>query len=188
MGILDGSRVELTEVNAKTQAAVLLPHHDYWRSPWAVGGSNDITRQHLLHLCHFFPPNCRILPPVWLAERRPMSLNPMLQQRSIAQVFISLAEDIHILLKKLVELLLLKRGEILWYRRLARGRRRMHRGGRSRSGCLCELDHLKNAYTLPCLKLKGLRPVIMHGIPYLWTTRERRNAGHKRRESVIRAK
>ena len=94
-----------------------------------------------------------------------MGLNPMLQQRSIAQVFISLAEDIHILLEELVELLLLKRGEILWYRRLARRRRRMHRGGRSRSGCFCELDHLKNAYTLPCVKLKGLRPVIMHGIP-----------------------
>ena len=43
-----------------------------------------------------------------------MGLNPMLQQRSIAQVFIALAEDINILLEELVELLLLKRGEILW--------------------------------------------------------------------------
>ena len=42
-----------------------------------------------------------------------MGLNPMLQQRSIAQVFISLAEDINILLEELVELLLLKWGEIL---------------------------------------------------------------------------
>ena len=43
-----------------------------------------------------------------------MGLNPMLQQRSIAQVFIALAEDINVLLEELVELLLLKRGEILW--------------------------------------------------------------------------
>ena len=43
-----------------------------------------------------------------------MCLNPMLQQRSIAQVFIALTEDVNILLKKLVELLLLKRGETLW--------------------------------------------------------------------------
>ena len=28
----------------------------------------------------------------------------------------------------------------------------------------------------------------MHGIPELWTTRERGHAGHKRRESAIRAK
>ena len=114
MSILDGSCIELTEVNTETQAAVLLPHHDYWRGPWAVGGTDDIAGQHLLYLRHLFPPNCRILPPVRLAERRPMCLNPMLQQRSIAQVFIALTEDVMILLKKLVELLLLKRGEILW--------------------------------------------------------------------------
>ena len=42
-----------------------------------------------------------------------MCLNPMLQQRSIAQVFIALAEDINVLLEELIELLLLKRGEIL---------------------------------------------------------------------------
>ena len=50
------------------------------------------------------------------------------------------------------------------------------------------MDHLEDAYTLPCVKLKGLRPVIVHGIPELWTTQERRNAGHKGRESTIRAK
>ena len=50
------------------------------------------------------------------------------------------------------------------------------------------MDHLEDAYTLPCVKLKGLRPVIVHGIPELWTTRERRYAGHKSRESAIRAK
>ena len=48
------------------------------------------------------------------------------------------------------------------------------------------MDHLEDAYTLHCVKLKGLRPVVVHGIPELWTTRERRNAGYKRRESAIR--
>ena len=64
----------------------------------------------------------------------------------------------------------------------------MLRGGRGGSWCFREVDHLEDAYTLPCVKLKGLRPVIVHGIPELWTTRERRNAGHKSRESTIRAK
>ena len=41
----------------------------------------------------------------------------------------------------------------------------MRRGGRSRSGCFCEVDHLEDAYALPCVKLKGLWPVIVHGIP-----------------------
>ena len=30
--------------------------------------------------------------------------------------------------------------------------------------------------------------MVMHGIPELWTTRERRNAGHQTRESIIGAK
>ena len=64
----------------------------------------------------------------------------------------------------------------------------MRRGGRSRGRCFCEVDHLEDADTLPCVKLKGLLAVIMHGIPQLWTTRECRYAGHKRRESAIRAK
>ena len=38
-----------------------------------------------------------------------------------------------------------------------------------------------------CVKLKVLQPVIVHSIPELWTTRERRYAGHKSRESAIRA-
>ena len=38
------------------------------------------------------------------------------------------------------------------------------------------------------MELKGLRPVIVHSIPELWTTRERWNAGYKSRESAIRAK
>ena len=38
------------------------------------------------------------------------------------------------------------------------------------------------------MKLERLWPAIMHGIPELWTTRERWNAGHKGRESIIGAK
>ena len=64
----------------------------------------------------------------------------------------------------------------------------MLRGGRSSSGCFCEVDHLEDAYALTCVKVKGLWPVIVHGIPELWTTRECRYAGHKSRASTIRAK
>ena len=59
MSILDGSCVELTEVNAKAQTTILFPHHHHWRGPWAVRGADDVTGQHLLHLCHLLPTNCR---------------------------------------------------------------------------------------------------------------------------------
>ena len=49
-----------------------------------------------------------------------MGLDPMLQQRSITQVVITLAEDVLELLKQLIELLLLERGEAFWEWRLAR--------------------------------------------------------------------
>ena len=39
-----------------------------------------------------------------------MGLNPMLQQRSVAQVVVSLAEDVRVFLKQLSKLLLLERG------------------------------------------------------------------------------
>ena len=94
VSILDGSYIELTEVNTETQTTVFLPNHHHWRGPWAVRGSNDIARQHLLNLCHFFPANCGLLPPVGLAERGPMRLNPMFQQGSITQVIVTLAEDV----------------------------------------------------------------------------------------------
>ena len=84
VSILDGSCVELTEVNTEPQTTVLFPYHHYWRGPWAVRGTDDVARQHLLYLRHLLPANCRVLPPVRLAERRPMSLNRMLQQRSIS--------------------------------------------------------------------------------------------------------
>ena len=120
VSILDGSCIELTEVNTETQTTVFLPHHHHWRGPWAVRESNDIARQHLLNLCHFFPANCGVLLPVGLAERGPMGLNPMLQQGSITQVVVTLAEDVLELLKELIELLLLEQGEALWEWWLAR--------------------------------------------------------------------
>ena len=42
-----------------------------------------------------------------------MGLNPMLQQWSITQVVVTLAEDVLELLEQLIELLLLERGEAL---------------------------------------------------------------------------
>ena len=52
-----------------------------------------------------------------------MGLNPMLQQWSITQVVVTLAEVVLELLKQLIELLLLERGEALqkwWLARLGR--------------------------------------------------------------------
>ena len=65
-----------------------------------------------------------------------MGLDPMLQQRSITQVVITLTEDVLELLEQLIKLLLLERGEALWQWGLARVSR-MRRGGRSRSWCFC---------------------------------------------------
>ena len=120
VSILDGSCVELTEVNTEPQTTVLFPYHHHWRGPWAVRGMDDIIGQHLLYLCHFFPANCGVLPLVGLAERRPMGFNRVLQQRSIPEVVFTLAEDVLILFKQLIELLLLERREALWKRWLAR--------------------------------------------------------------------
>ena len=94
MSILDGSCVELTEVNAEAQATVLFSHHYHCRGPWAVRGADDIAGQHLLYLRHLLSANCRVLPPIGLAERRPMGLNCMLQQRSIPEVVFPMAEDV----------------------------------------------------------------------------------------------
>ena len=128
MSILDGSCVELTEVNTEAQTTVLFPHHHHWGGPWAVRGTDAITRHYLLYLCHLLPANCGVLPPVGLAERRPTGLNPMFQQWSITQVIVTLAEDVLELLEQLIDLLLLEGGEALreWW--LARFCGRM-RGG-----------------------------------------------------------
>ena len=92
MSILDGSSVKLAEVHTKAQATVFLPHHHYWGSPWAVRGADDIAGQYLLHLSHLLSANCGVLLVVGLAERRPMGLDRMLQQRSIPEVIFPSAE------------------------------------------------------------------------------------------------
>ena len=48
-----------------------------------------------------------------------MGLNRMLQQQSIPEIVFTLAEDVAILFKLLIELLLLERREALWERWLA---------------------------------------------------------------------
>ena len=113
MCILDGSCVELTEVNTETQTTVFFLHHHHRRSPGTVGGADDVAGQHLLDLCCLLPSNSWVLTPVRLAERRPVGLDRMLQQRSRAEVILSLAEDIAELLGEAVQLLLLEQTEML---------------------------------------------------------------------------
>ena len=107
--ILDGSRVELTEVNTKTQATVFFLHHHHRRGSGTVGGADDVAGQHLLDLRHLLPSNSWVLTPVRLTERRPVSLNGVLQQRSTTEVVLSLAENVAELLEEAVQLLLLER-------------------------------------------------------------------------------
>ena len=107
MCIFDGSCVELTEVNTEAQTTVFFLHHHHRRSPGTVGGADDVAGQHLLDLRHLLPSHSRVLTPVRLAERRPVGLNCILQQRSTAEVVLSLAEDITELLEEAVQLLLL---------------------------------------------------------------------------------
>ena len=91
------------------QATVFFLHHYYRRCPGTVGGSDDVAGQHLLDLRHLLPSNSWVLPPVRLAERWPVGLNRVLQQRSAAEVALSLAEYIAELLQEAVQLLLLER-------------------------------------------------------------------------------
>ena len=109
MCILEGSCVELTEVNAKTQATVFFIHHHHRRSPGTVGGADDVAGQHLLDLRYLLPSNSRVLTPVGLAKRRPVRLYGVLQQRSTAEAVLSLAEHVAELLEEVVQLLLLER-------------------------------------------------------------------------------
>ena len=115
MSIFDGSCVELTEVNTETQTTVFFLHHNHRRRPGTVGGADDVAGQHLLDLRHLLPSNSWVLSPVRLAERRPVGLNHVLQQRSTAKVVLPLAEDIAELLEEAVQLLLLERREMLRY-------------------------------------------------------------------------
>ena len=109
MCILDGSRFELAEVNAETQATVFFLHHHHRRSPRTAGRVNDVAGQHLLDLRHLLPSNSWVLPPVGMVKWRPVRLYCVLQQQSTAEVVLSLAEHIAELLKEVVRLLLLER-------------------------------------------------------------------------------
>ena len=93
VSIFDGSCVKLSKIDAKTQATVLLPYHHHWRSPLAVGGADDVAGQHLLDLLHL-PSNSRVLSPIGLAERGPVGLYRVLQQRSTPEVVFPLDEDV----------------------------------------------------------------------------------------------
>ena len=98
MCIFDGSCIELTEVNTEMQTTVFFLYHYHWRRP-----------VFFLDLHHLFPSNSWILSPVRLAERSPVGLNRVLQQRSTAKVVLPLAKDIAELLEEDVQLLLLER-------------------------------------------------------------------------------
>ena len=92
VSVVDGSCVELTEVNAKGQATVYFSNHYYRRSPRTVRGADDVAGQHLLNLCHFLPSNCGVLSSIRLAERGSTGLYCVLQQRSTPEVVFPLAE------------------------------------------------------------------------------------------------
>ena len=108
MCVFDGNCVELTEVNTETQTTVFFLRYHHRRSPGTVEGADDVAGQHLLDLRHLLQSYRQVLTPVRLAERRLVGLNRMLQQRSTAEVVLSLAEDIAELLEEAVQLLLLE--------------------------------------------------------------------------------
>ena len=114
MSVFDGSCAKLSKIDAKTQATVLLPYHYHRRSQQTVGGADDVAGQHLLDLRHLLLSNSRVLSPIGLAERRPVGLYRVLQQRSIPEVVFPLAEDVTELAKQVIQLLLLERRETLW--------------------------------------------------------------------------
>ena len=102
VSVFDGSCVQLSKIDAKTQAIVLLPYHHHRRSPRTVGGADDVAVQHLLDLRHLLPSNSRVLSPIALAERGPMGLYRVLQQRSTPEIVFSSAENVAKLSKEVV--------------------------------------------------------------------------------------
>ena len=94
VSVFDGSCIKLSKIDAKTQATVLLLYHHHRRSPRTVGGADDVAGQHLLDLRHLLPSNSRVLSPIGLAERGPMGLYRVPQQRSTPEVVFPLAEDV----------------------------------------------------------------------------------------------
>ena len=109
VNVFDGSCVELSKIDAKTQATVLFPHHYHRRSPQTVGRADDVAGQHLLDLRHLLPSNSRVLLPIRLAEWGPMCLYCVLQQRSTPEIVFPPAEDVAEFPEKVIQLLLLER-------------------------------------------------------------------------------
>ena len=109
MSVFDGSCVELSKIDAKTQATVLLPYHYHRRSPRTVERADDVAGQHLLDLHHLLPSNSRVLSPIGLVERGPVGLYCVLQQRNTPEIVFPLAEDVAEFSKKTIQLLLMER-------------------------------------------------------------------------------
>ena len=75
---------------------------------------DDVAGQRLLDLRHLLQSNSRVLLPIGLAERGPVGLYRVLQQRSTPEVIFPLAEDVAELAEQVIQLLLLERRETLW--------------------------------------------------------------------------
>ena len=100
VSVLYGGRIELPKIDTEPEAAVLLFHHDDWRSPGTVGGTDDAARQYLLDLGHLLSANGWVLATTRLAKRGSLGLDGVLEQRSAAQVVFSLANDVAELLEE----------------------------------------------------------------------------------------
>ena len=109
VSVFDGSCVELSKIDAKTQATVLLPYHYHRQSPRTVGWADDVAGQHLLDLRRLLLSNSRVRSPIGLAERGPVGLYCVLQQRSTLEIVFPLAEDVAKFSKEIIQLLLLER-------------------------------------------------------------------------------
>ena len=108
VSVFDGSCVELSKIDAKTQDTVLFPHHYHRRSPRNLGRADDVAGQHLLDLRHLLPSNSQVLSPIRLAEWGPMCFYCVLQQRSTPEIVFPLAEDVAEFPEKVIQLLLLE--------------------------------------------------------------------------------
>ena len=71
---------------------------------------------------------------------------------------------------------------MLWHGRL------MHWSGfRGRGGRVGDSHDLEDANILPRMHAERLWPVVVNGYPQFWTTGQRGNPSHERRQSVFRA-
>ena len=78
MGVFDRCCVELSKIDTEAEAAVLFFYHDHGGSPGTIRGSYVTGGEHLLHLCHLFSPDGRVLAAIRLAKRRFFSFDSML--------------------------------------------------------------------------------------------------------------